>query len=133
VPDSQRRCAFARGSCAALGMSTDQNNLSVRIMLQTETLQFEVTEGFVHTPIEPRFFVVRLSDRHRGFKAGYQFEVQLLNDDGTAGAVLNFNEPYQAFQMQSFYVPASVMAAAVGQLEGKGDYVDSYGESRRPF
>jgi hypothetical protein len=114
-------------------MSTDQNKLSARIMLQAETLQFEVTEGFVHRPIEPRFFVVRLSGRHRGFKAGYQFEVQLLNDDGTAGAVLNFNEPYQDFRMRSFHVPASVMAAAVRQQEGEGDYVDSYGESRRSF
>ena len=114
-------------------MSTDQNIPLDRVVVQSEALQFEVTDGFVHTEIEPRFFVVRLSDRNRGFKAGYMFEVQLLNDDGTAGAVLNFNEPYQEFSMQAYYVPASVMEAAVRQLKGKGDYVDSYGESRRPF
>jgi hypothetical protein len=107
--------------------------LPFHVLVETGSVKFQAKERFVHTLREPRFFVVRLAPGRKEYENGYGFEVQLLDEAGRAGAVLYFLELHQDFRTQEYYVPATVVAAAVRQAEGKGDYVDEQGESRKPF
>jgi hypothetical protein len=107
--------------------------LPFRVLSETGSAKFVARERFVHTRAEPRFFVLQLSPRNKEYGNGYRFVVQLLDDVGRAGAVLSFCELNQDFRQQEYYVPASVIAAALRQPEGKGDYVDEAGHSCRPF
>lgn len=104
-----------------------------RVLVDSGSTRFVAQEHFVHTRSEPRFFVLRLSPRNKEYGDGYRFEVQLLDEAGRAGAVLYLREVHQEFREQEYYVPGRVIAAALKQVEGKGDYVDENGESRRPF
>lgn len=107
--------------------------LPFRVLSETDSAKFVAKERFVHTRSEPRFFVLQLSPGTKEYVNGYRFEVQLLDEVGRAGAVLNFRGLNQDFREQEYYVPASVVAAALRQPEGQGDYVDEAGRSRRPF
>ncbi len=90
-------------------------------------------DGFVHRRDEPRFFVMRLVSGDRLFDEGYPLQVQFLDDAGRAGATvyLAANEP--AGKIGGFVVTDAVREAASRQAPGRGDYVDSAGESQRPF
>jgi hypothetical protein len=96
-------------------------------------VHLEVRAGFVHRQLEPKYFVMRLAPDDRYFRKGYRFAVQLLNDAGEGGAVLFLRGPSPEFRRGEICVPVEVIASAMRQNEGKGDYVDAHGGSRAPF
>lgn len=88
---------------------------------------------FLHRSREPRYFVLRMAEHHRHYAAGFRIEVQLLNDDGQGQVVLYLRGPHADYQSGNIFVPSAVIAAALRQMPGKGDYVDESGQSRGPF
>jgi hypothetical protein len=90
-------------------------------------------DGFVHRGDEPRFFVMRLASDDVLFEQGYRFEVQFLDEAGHAGASVYLAADEPAGTIDDYTVTDAVHAAASRQAPEQGDYVDSTGESQRPF
>jgi hypothetical protein len=84
-------------------------------------VELEAKPGFVHRSDEPRYFVLRLDARDRGYAAGFRLEVQLLNHAGQGEAVLRLTEPIPGYRTETAYVPAEVIAAAARQPKGQGE------------
>jgi hypothetical protein len=74
-----------------------------------------------------------IDDRDPHYGRGFRFAVQLLNDEGRGDAVLYFHGHHSNFKDAAASVPTGVLAAAMRQVEGKGEYVNSRGESVAPF
>jgi hypothetical protein len=96
-------------------------------------MRFEIEPGFVHTRTEPRYFVLCLDESDNGYSEGFRYEVQLLNDGGEGGGVFQFSDADSEISVPGFEIPSEVVEAARRQQRGSGTYVDSRGESIRPF
>jgi hypothetical protein len=85
--------------------------------------------GFVHRKQEPRYFVMQIGAGGFGYSDGYRYEIQLCNDALQGAAVILFRGDETEFSVPDFDVPEAVYRAAIRQPPGKGDFVDSKGES----
>ena len=94
-------------------------------------MRFRVEPEFVHRADEPRYFVRRLDSLDEGWKCGYRWQIQLLNDDEQGAATLEFGpkDGTEFCRFLSFELPAAVVEAA---RDGVNDFVDSEGRRRLP-
>lgn len=88
--------------------------------------------GFRQTNREPRYYVRHLAIGPEN-PDGFTFEIQLLDRRGRAGVVVNFNEGEDSSLLKEYEVPEAVFQAAKRQPMNTGDYVNSEGESMKPF
>lgn len=94
-------------------------------------MEFHVEPGFVHSAMEPRFFVRSLKPNDDGWKCGYRWQIQLLNDCDEGAAYIDFgpDDGTEFTRWLGVDVPAAVVEAA---MRGINDYVDSEGRRRQP-
>jgi hypothetical protein len=92
-----------------------------------EVRVFEPT--FVLPRHEPRFFVMQLGSDDEGYSSGYRFGIQLCNESLQGAAVILFRGDEAQFTVPEFDIPEAVYRAALRQVPGKGDFVDSQGVS----
>lgn len=84
----------------------------------------------MHRTQQPRFFVRALDVTDDGWKCGYRWEVQLLNDHERGGATVEFGPDDEQFQQfLNIDLPSAVISAA---KNGLNDYVDGEGQPRQP-
>ena len=96
-------------------------------------MKITVEPGFIHTRKEPRYFVLSLDESDPSYLEGFRYEVQLLNDDGEGAAVVLLTEEDTNISVPGYDLPSRVVDAARRQEKGSGDYVNTVGESVRPF
>jgi hypothetical protein len=89
--------------------------------------------GFEHTKTEPRYFVLCYDESDPEYREGFRYEIQLLNDDGEAGGVIQLSDEETRISIPGYDIPLKVIEAAKSQEKGSGDYVNSGGECVRPF
>lgn len=92
-------------------------------------LMYTVPRSTVH----PVFFVSRLALDDPARNKGAEVEVQHLDSHGRAIAVALFDPDGQSLPTSAPPAPAAVVAAALAQPPGSGDYVDRDGRSAPPF
>jgi hypothetical protein len=94
-------------------------------------MRFRVEPRFVHRTSEPRYFVRSLDALDDGWKCGFRWEVQLLNDDGQGAATVEFG-PDDGDEFTLYLnvdLPSAVVEAA---RAGVNDYLDREGRRRLP-
>lgn len=102
----------------------------VVLKLRGPALQVQFFEpNFVHREREPRYYVMQIAPNGFGYDDGFRFEIQLCNEAPQGGAVILFRGDEAEFSVAEFDVPEEVFRAALRQPPGKGDFVDSRGES----
>lgn len=85
--------------------------------------------GFVHRKREPRYFVMQIGPGGLGYSDGYRFQIQLCNEALQAAAAILFRGDEAELAVPELDVPEEVYRAALRQLPGNGDFVNSKGES----
>jgi hypothetical protein len=87
--------------------------------------------NFVHRLREPRYFVSQIGPDGFGYEDGFRYEIQLCNAALQAGAVILFRGDETELHVPEFDVPQAVYQAALRQSPGRGEFVDSRGESAK--
>lgn len=87
--------------------------------------------AFEHREQEPRYFVMQLGPDDARYSSGYRYEIQLCNESLQGVAVILFRGDESRLSVPEFQVPEAVYQAALRQNPGKGDFVDSQGESAK--
>jgi hypothetical protein len=95
-------------------------------------MRFRVEPGFAHRKEEPRFCVRTLDDEDDGWKCGYRWQIQLLNDVGQGAATIEFgpSDDEDFILFLAVDVPQKVVEAA---KEGYNCDVDGEGRRRLPL
>ncbi|MEZ6142295.1 MAG: hypothetical protein R3B84_17180 [Zavarzinella sp.] len=95
-------------------------------------MRFSVESGFVLREAEPRYFVRVLDESDDGWKCGYRWQIQLLNEDGQGAATIEFgpSDDETFYSMLAGSLPREVISAA---MEGFSEYIDSCGQRRQPL
>ena len=89
-------------------------------------MHFHVEPGFSHSETEPRYYVCPLTCGDGGWKRGYQWQIQFLNEAGQGGASLEFGPADGSAFWR--YLPLDLPKAALeAARRGVSDYVDQNG------
>jgi hypothetical protein len=91
-------------------------------------VKFHAEPNFVHSQTEPRYFAGYLLPESYGYAEGYRYWVQLLTEDGEAGAFVLFRGDESPLQCPEYPIPEAVFRAAFGRSGNPGDYVNSAGD-----
>ncbi len=78
------------------------------------------------------YFVLHLGDDDVS-ETRLRYEVQVLDESGRASEVGRFSQDELTLVVDGVTIPEPVLAAALRQTKGKGDYVGDDGQSVAPF
>ena len=94
-------------------------------------MDFHAEPGFVHVQSEPRYFVRPLQVDDSGWRFGYRWQIQLLNENREGAAWIEFgpDDGTEFVRLLAVPVPLPVIEAA---RSGINDYVDKHGTTRNP-